>query len=357
MLGAFFRKFLADDGGSDAERERALQLARDALDRKRYDEAIAQLDRLLARRPRGAEALFLRGTALLESGKPKEALADFERAVAVGPPQARFHYNAAAAHWKLDHAGGSQKSLAAALALDPAFGLARDFLAAIEIEGEHYGKLLERIHRHLRPRTYLEIGTDKGDSLALAGPDTIAIGVDPKPEISVVLAANHRVHAQTSDEFFARNDVRALLQGPIALAFIDGMHLFDYALRDFVNIERLCTKDSTILVHDVYPRDRLTAERERRDVFWSGDVWRLVLCLKKYRPELWIHTVAAPPTGLAIIRNLDPASRTLAENLEHLYAEFLAIDYSSIENEKRAALNWFPNDWNEVRQLLDAKPA
>ncbi len=353
MPGGLFQKFFGHDAGSGAGRDRLLRLARDALDQNRYDEAIAQLDRLLAREPRDAEALFLRGTALLECDKARDALSDFERALAIGPPQARFHYNAAVAQWKLGNAGGSQRSLAAALALDPRFELALDFIGAIEIEGEHYAKLLERIHRHLHPRTYLEIGTDTGQSLALAAPDTIAIGVDPKPKIAVALGANHRVHVATSDEFFARNDVRALLGGPVELAFIDGMHLFEFALRDFINLETLCTRDSTVLVHDVFPRDRLTAERDRKAAFWTGDVWRLVLCLKKYRTDLWIHTVAAPPSGLAVIRNLDPASRKLAENLERLYKEFLPIDYSSIEKEKRLALNWYPNDWENVRELLD----
>src|SRR5258706_5348979 len=53
-----------------------------------------------------------------------------------------------------------------------------------------------------------------------------------------------------------------------------------------------------------------TAARERVDAFWSGDVWKLVPCLKKYRPDLSIHTIASAPTGLPVIRNLDPASRS-----------------------------------------------
>ena len=101
----------------------------------------------------------------------------------------------------------------------------------------------------------------------------------------------------------------------VDLAFIDGMHLFEYALRDFSNLERLCTPHSTILVHDCYPLDRQTADRERTTLFWSGDIWRLILLLKKYRPDLEINVIAAPPTGLGVIRNLDPASRVIADNL------------------------------------------
>jgi len=355
MLGAFFRKFLAGDGDPDAERERPLRLARDALDRNRHDEAIGHLDRLLERDPRNAEALYLRGTALVECDKARDALSDFERALAAGPPQARYHYNAAVALWKLNEMSRCQASLQAALALEPQLEAAREFLDRTELHGEHYGILLERIQRHLKPRNYLEIGTEKGFSLAMAGIETTAIGIDPNPSIAVPLGPNHRVYAETSDDFFARHDVRALLGGPIELALIDGMHLFEYALRDFINVERLGSRQSTILVHDVYPKDREGISRERKGAVWMGDVWRLIPCLKRHRPDLWIRTIAAPPSGLALIRNLDPESGLLARNLEQICEESLALDYSAIEKDRKSALNWYPNDWENVRELLDRK--
>lgn len=353
MLGALLQKFFAHDDGSGAGRDRLLRLAREALDRNRYDEAIGHLDRVLEREPRNAEALFLRGTARVECDRARDALADFERALAAGPPQARYHYNAAVALWKLNEMGRCQASLQAALALEPQLEAARQFLDRTELHGDHYGILLERIQRHLKPRNYLEIGTENGFSLALAGVETTAIGIDPEPRIAVPLGPNHRVFAETSDDFFARHDVRALLGGPIELALIDGMHLFEYALRDFINVERLASRDATILIHDVYPRDREGVSRERKGAVWLGDVWRVIPCLKRHRPDLWIRTIATPPSGLALIRNLDPASGLLAHKLEQLREEFLALDYSAIELDRKIALNWHPNDWENVRELLD----
>ena len=355
MLAALFQKFSARDAGSGAGRDRLLRLAREALDQNRYDEAVAQLDRLLAREPRNAEALFLRGTALIECNRPRDALSDFERALAAGPAQARYHYNAAVASWKLNEMGRCQASLQAALALEPQLQAAREFLDRTELHGDHYGILLQRIQRHLKPRNYLEIGTENGFSLALAGVETPAIGIDPQPRITVPLGPNHRVFAETSDDFFARHDVHALLGGPIELALIDGMHLFEYALRDFINVERLGSREATILIHDVYPQDREGISRERKGAVWLGDVWRLIPCLKRHRPDLWIRTIAAPPSGLALIRNLDPASGLLAHKLEQLRQEVLALDYSAIEKDRKIALNWIPNDWENVRELLDRK--
>ena len=87
--------------------------------------------------------------------------------------------------------------------------------------------------------------------------------------------------------------------------------------------------------------------------FWSGDIWRLVVLLKKYRQDLSIHTIAAPPTGLALIRNLDPGSRFIAGNLERLCAEFLRLDYGYLDKDRAGKLNLFPNDWERILSLLD----
>ena len=100
------------------------------------------------------------------------------------------------------------------------------------------------------------------------------------------------------------------------------------------------------------PHDRRTAQRERLWGFWSGDIWRLIVLLKKYRADLSIHTIAAPPTGLAVVRNLDPSSRFIADNLGRLCAEFMALDYSYLDKDRAAKLNLFPNDWEQIRPLL-----
>jgi len=212
---------------------------------------------------------------------------------------------------------------------------------------------MARILDAVRPRTYVEIGVERGTSLRLVQAPTLAIGIDPEPKLAGPLAANHKVFAETSDAFFAGRDPRAELGGlPIDLAFIDGMHQFEFALRDFANLERFCSRDSTILLHDCYPLNRVTAERERRRTFWSGDIWRLIVLLKKYRPELAINIIATPPTGLAVVRRLDPDSRFLLENHDRLCREFLALDYAFLEDDMAGKLNLFPNDWGKVRALL-----
>lgn len=233
-------------------------------------------------------------------------------------------------------------------------GAARAQSAAIG--GEHYHAVMARIFELLRPRTYVEIGIFTGRSLQLARPPTLAIGIDPEPKLPVAPAANHRIFAETSDEFFARHDLRAEFGGlPVDLAFIDGMHHFECALRDFANLERACTRDSTILIHDCYPRDRETAERTAHQTFWSGDIWRLVVLLKKYRPDLAIDVIGAPPTGLGVVRNLNPDSRYLQEHHDRLREEYLAVDYAYLDSGKAEKLNLFPNAPERIRALLERK--
>jgi hypothetical protein len=228
-------------------------------------------------------------------------------------------------------------------------------LGYLELPGEDYQRILARLHAHLKPSTYLEIGVDRGHSFELLPPTTRAIGIDPQPRLDRTLGPQQRLVQATSDEFFARHDVRAELGGSVRMAFIDGMHHFEYALRDFAHLESLADRDSVVLVHDCYPIDERSAARERRTAFWTGDVWRLVVLLKRHRPDLIVRTIATAPTGLALITGLDPASRTLGERLPELIAEGLTIEYSAIAQDKAQALNLFPNDWGRLRALLDAR--
>ena len=194
-----------------------------------------------------------------------------------------------------------------------------------------YLDLLRRIHAHVRPTTYVEIGVHEGDSLVLASPGTHAVGIDPTPSICRPLGPTTTVVRRTSDEMFAGDELSQLLDDrPVELAFIDGMHLFEYALRDFIGLERRCTPASTILVHDCYPLDEVTAARDRTTMLWSGDVWKLVVCLREHRPDLRIAVVDVEPTGLALIRGLDPASTVLAERYEELCDRYVGLGYDAI---------------------------
>ncbi len=223
---------------------------------------------------------------------------------------------------------------------------------------DDYCDILDKIHQHLLPRTYVEIGVARGRTLTLALPGTRCVGIDPEPAVEYHLPRSTQLFAETSDDFFAGHDLVQVLGGlPVDLAFIDGFHHFEFALRDFVNLERACHEHSTILVHDCLPRDAVTASRERTTDFWSGDVWRLIVLLAEYRPDLEVSVVDCAPTGLGVVRGLDPASDVLDEHMDEIVARYLDVPYEALETDAvRERFARATGDWETVRRLLPDRP-
>jgi hypothetical protein len=224
--------------------------------------------------------------------------------------------------------------------------------------GSAYFGLLDRIHQHLVPRTYVEVGVSTGRAITLALPGTITIGIDPAPQLTFPLRRQTRVFCQTSDDFFAEHDLNRLFGGlPVDLAFIDGMHHFEYALRDLINLERFSNSASTILIHDCLPIDEVTADRERSTNVWSGDIWRLILLLREWRPDLRVSVVDSGPTGLGIVRGLDPTSRVLPDHYDEIVARYLSLPYRGVDGEDPTnRLSPIPSDWDSVRSILPDQP-
>ena len=225
-------------------------------------------------------------------------------------------------------------------------------LSRLRFPGETYLDLLTRIHQALKPRTYVEIGVGNGASLKRTLPSTLCVGLDPALHQAKDLPPHARVIATTSNAFFAGADVAGALGfTQIALAFIDGMHLFEYALDDFCHLERHMAPDGTILLHDCIPFDQTTSHRERATRFWTGDVWRLLPALRKFRPELDITVVECAPSGLAIVRNLNPLSRLLQERRGDVLAFGQTLDFRN--GAHTGAVRRVENDWRKVAPLFE----
>ncbi|HEY9680559.1 MAG TPA: class I SAM-dependent methyltransferase [Oculatellaceae cyanobacterium] len=178
-----------------------------------------------------------------------------------------------------------------------------------------YYAVLKDVHALLQPKTYLEIGVGDGKAIAQALSTTVCIGVDPSLSIQKAPRGGTYLFEFTSDEFFAGSFLTDILSGAsLDLAFIDGKHLFEFALRDFMNIERHCNNNSVVVVRDPLPLNAEMASREQSTQFWSGDIWKLIACLKQHRPDLSVTMLDVAPAGLAFISNLDPKSDVLEKN-------------------------------------------
>lgn len=202
--------------------------------------------------------------------------------------------------------------------------------------GAGYIECLARLHRILAPRRYLEIGVWQGESLELATAETIAVDPDFKLDRDV-LAGKPACHlfSCTSDDFFARRDPLAILDGPVDFAFLDGMHRFEFLLRDFINAERVCHPGSVIALHDCLPIDPRITNRDqnadlRRDAvvpgWWAGDVWKVPVLLRRLRPDLRLLAFDAPPTGLVLVTGLDPVSQSLDDNYAEMTRSMMETD-------------------------------
>lgn len=227
-------------------------------------------------------------------------------------------------------------------------------LSRLRFPGENYLDLLSRIHQALKPRSYVEVGVGRGLSLQRTLPATACVGIDPAPAPPPGLPAHVRVFPLTSNAFFSRPNVQETLGfREIDLAFIDGMHLFEYALDDFQNLERYMSRSGTILVHDCIPFDHATSARERTTRFWTGDVWRILPTLRQFRPDLSITVVGCAPSGLAIIQNLDPTSQVIAAN----GTKMLAFGQSQDMRAVTSATRYIPNAWAEIAKLFKPRVA
>jgi hypothetical protein len=176
---------------------------------------------------------------------------------------------------------------------------------------------LEQLHARLQPDTYLEIGVRNGRSLALAR--CASIGIDPAVELTYELASDVSLFHEASDDYFAGREALAPFGGrPISLALIDGMHLVEYVLRDFINVEKHSLWSSVVVVDDVLPRRASEATRDRATRFWTGDVYKIAAVLARYRPDLTCLKVATAPTGVLLILGLDPHSSALSDRYERI---------------------------------------
>ena len=210
-----------------------------------------------------------------------------------------------------------------------------------DLSGDPYRTVLARLHTALKPRTYFEIGTLGGATLALS--KCASVAVDPrfvmKDSSCLLNKTKCLLFQQTSDVFFAENKLTSLFGGHVDFAFLDGMHKCEYLLRDFINTEKQCHKNAMIVFHDCIPtevpmtgRDGIDGKPEapHRKGWWTGDVWRTLWALIQFRPDLSITSLDAKPTGLILITNLHPNSTRLSDRYEEIENAMLGATLSDV---------------------------
>jgi hypothetical protein len=194
---------------------------------------------------------------------------------------------------------------------------------------------------------------------------TRSIGVDPAFAVQRELLCDLHLVRTTSDEFFARAHPLAHFDEPVAdLAFIDGMHLAEYALRDFINTERFTHATSVIVIDDMLPRNVAEADRDRgrprKDPGWAGDVYKVLGPLRDLRPDLVCLEVDTEPTGTVVVLLPDAESTALLSAYDDLVEAFVEPDPQHVPDEiltRSRALD--PEEllaapiWDDLRRLRE----
>ena len=190
-------------------------------------------------------------------------------------------------------------------------------------------EFLKRLHAIVAPRTYVEIGIRHGASLSVSDAAR-NIAVDPRfsEEDMQYDVENVEFYKSTSDEFFARPDVAEIAGGEIDLGYIDGLHLFEYALRDFIGLSRLSGERTVIIFDDILPRNATEADRQPTGGAWTGDVWKIVPTLRRHLPDLFERSIIADnmPRGCLIVPFVGDAGAAITERYDAIVSEALEGD-------------------------------
>ncbi|NEX47483.1 class I SAM-dependent methyltransferase [Pseudotabrizicola algicola] len=193
-----------------------------------------------------------------------------------------------------------------------------------QAKGQKYSAFLTGLHRAVLFDWSLEVGYRSARSFADARGKTIVVDpafraegniMGPKPAL--------HVFRQSSDDFFAGDFLKAL-KVKLSFSFLDGVHLFETLLRDFMAVEKASDPKGVIALHDCCPFSHEMTTRDLAAIpkhAWTGDVWKLIPILMEYRPDLRLTVLDAAPTGLVLVSGLDPKSKVLDKK----YSEILEL--------------------------------
>lgn len=199
-------------------------------------------------------------------------------------------------------------------------------------QDHHYIDVLSQLHTK-KYAAYFEIGAKTGDSLRLSISPSVAIDPyfklrnDPVGEKDFCL-----LFQETSDQFF-KGSLPLLAGISCEFGFIDGMHLFEYALQDFINLAKIATDNSLMVFHDVLPSSFDASTRDFKKIpkggAWMGDTWKLIPILIESGLTNNLRVLTSAPSGLltvfqpskAIIANLEKNFEGLCQSWREITLE------------------------------------
>ena len=105
-----------------------LDHGRACLDKGKYDDAIADYDKVIALNPNIATAYTNRGVAYRKKGEVDRAIADYDKAIALDPEDAAAYFNRGLAHESKGEVDRAIADFRKALEIDPSHQYAKEGL-------------------------------------------------------------------------------------------------------------------------------------------------------------------------------------------------------------------------------------
>ncbi len=195
--------------------------------------------------------------------------------------------------------------------------------------GLGYQSFLDDLHRENMFDWYMEIGCNEGRTFAPVQSKTVAVDPFFKCETNIIgKKPTLHVFQEESDSFFSSGFLNKM-NIRLSFSFLDGMHKFDYLLRDFMNAEANAHRDGVIALHDCCPFNEEMTTVDMSNLpkgAWTGDVWKLLPILQEYRPDLKLTVLGCRPTGLVLISELDPKSTALAAAYDEIIQRYDGLE-------------------------------
>jgi hypothetical protein len=214
----------------------------------------------------------------------------------------------------------------------------------------NYNRLffIEKLLKQRGYKTYLEIGVFLGKVFFfVSAPRKIAVDPDFKfglyrkikrvvKKFSNLFA---KFYSKTSDAFFTEDAARLFEKKKIDICLVDGMHEYDFALRDVENSLKYLQQNGVIFMHDCNPKTPEAAVlfREWKDRGftgdWNGDVWKSILHLRSMRDDVNVFVLDCD-FGLGVVTWGKPETK-----LSFTPQQISALTYEDLNQNRKEWLN------------------
>lgn len=160
-------------------------------------------------------------------------------------------------------------------------------------DSSDYRKIIRTLIETLKPKTYLEVGCRKGETLRYI------LNASKKTKLYAIDINDVSKFIPSSVKFFCGNshEVGKNWNIPLDMVFIDADHCAESVLKDFELYSKWVSPNGIILLHDTYPSSvEMTNKSE------NGDAYKVAWMIRMERNDAFEIVTIPVVNGLSIIR-------------------------------------------------------